>query len=585
MGLTLQVSPNLSEDQPIMVVRIYEQPELHLARGGLAKAEMVRKMGRDGDEVLLHINPVEYEWLKEQWGPPKINPNTGLPEYGFFSKLFSKLKGAASADATPWKVKNLLHTQRDMLKNYGGYAAAVASLVFPALAPAVGAWLSAGAATGATAAALGGAAMGAATGAVSGGAKGALAGAITGGAAPLAGDIGHFVGAGAADAAGSKIIGNAIAGAAGAGVTGGDIAKGALTSGAIAAVSPVISNAIHGGDVSINGVSGGGDQNTMLPDSYTGIGSGHTLTPGTGIDSLGDTSLDSALSNPDANTMANSKLSDYGDLVGDSTSGANIKNVSLDDLGNGPSSEGNVSGGKSLFTDTAQQGALSQAAGDTPGAAKPAAQTGMMANIKKYAPLLLLAQAGGAGAKNASNNMPDMTTKLPQINFNRTPNQQGVDYYTYGSGPEHSFFNENQLPGVSDDPTKKAQGGLSSVMHPQMPTANAQNLVRGPGTGRSDDIPAKLSDGEYVMDAESVAMLGDGSTDEGARRLDQLRNNLRQHKGAALARGKFSPPAKAPEQYMAGKGKSKPKVKGKGKPTTFQEPVGSEDDGDLSEVA
>ena len=35
--------------------------------------------------------------------------------------------------------------------------------------------------------------------------------------------------------------------------------------------------------------------------------------------------------------------------------------------------------------------------------------------------------------------------------------------------------------------------------------------VEGEGTGRSDEIPAYLSDGEYVIDAETVSMLGDGS--------------------------------------------------------------------------
>jgi hypothetical protein len=74
--------------------------------------------------------------------------------------------------------------------------------------------------------------------------------------------------------------------------------------------------------------------------------------------------------------------------------------------------------------------------------------------------------------------------------------------------------------------------------------------VKGPGTGRSDEIPARLSDGEYVFDAETVALLGDGSTDEGARRLDALRQKLRVHKGKQLSKGKFSSAAKQPENYL-----------------------------------
>lgn len=74
--------------------------------------------------------------------------------------------------------------------------------------------------------------------------------------------------------------------------------------------------------------------------------------------------------------------------------------------------------------------------------------------------------------------------------------------------------------------------------------------VKGPGTGRSDSIPAQLSDGEYVLTAEDVALLGDGSNEAGARRLDQMRREIRMHKGGALSRGKISPDALSPLQYM-----------------------------------
>lgn len=60
-------------------------------------------------------------------------------------------------------------------------------------------------------------------------------------------------------------------------------------------------------------------------------------------------------------------------------------------------------------------------------------------------------------------------------------------------------------------------------------------LLHGEGTGQSDEIegttpsghPVLLSDGEYVIDAPTVAALGDGSTDAGARRLDALRKQIR----------------------------------------------------------
>jgi hypothetical protein len=83
------------------------------------------------------------------------------------------------------------------------------------------------------------------------------------------------------------------------------------------------------------------------------------------------------------------------------------------------------------------------------------------------------------------------------------------------------------------------------------PEVSAQGrYVKGQGTGRSDDIPARLSDGEYVIDAETVALLGDGSGDAGAQRLDEMRRNLRKHKAKNLKKGEFTHKAKAPNQYM-----------------------------------
>lgn len=109
------------------------------------------------------------------------------------------------------------------------------------------------------------------------------------------------------------------------------------------------------------------------------------------------------------------------------------------------------------------------------------------------------------------------------------------DYYTYGEVPETPFFRPT-LQDVSD--TQFAQGGSPHV--------------RGPGTGRSDSIPARLSDGEYVMDAETVSLLGDGSNEAGARRLDEMRKKLRMDKGKKLSKGEFSGDAKLPEDYLAG---------------------------------
>ena len=102
--------------------------------------------------------------------------------------------------------------------------------------------------------------------------------------------------------------------------------------------------------------------------------------------------------------------------------------------------------------------------------------------------------------------------------------------------PKTAYYQYGQVPTQA-----KAMGGLSQVHSMK---------IGGGADGRSDDVNAVLSDGEYVMDAETVAMLGNGSSKAGAAKLDQMRSKLRQHKGKNLASGKISPNAKSPLSYL-----------------------------------
>ena len=48
----------------------------------------------------------------------------------------------------------------------------------------------------------------------------------------------------------------------------------------------------------------------------------------------------------------------------------------------------------------------------------------------------------------------------------------------------------------------------------------------GPGTGTSDDIPAMLSDGEFVMTAKAVRGAGGGDRREGAKKMYEAMDKL-----------------------------------------------------------
>lgn len=185
----------------------------------------------------------------------------------------------------------------------------------------------------------------------------------------------------------------------------------------------------------------------------------------------------------------------------------------------------------------------------------------LMEMVKKYGPAVYAGLQAIHGIQRA-NAGPDrgpglprqftQSSGVPHASWNRTPApaHSPESYYTYGARPQQSFYGGDSMPGGM------AHGGQSHGMGPVQPGDPSQsNFVRGSGSGRDDTIPAHLSDSEYVLDAETVSMLGDGSADEGARRLDDMRKRIRMQKGKALAKGKFSPNAQAPEKYLRGKGK------------------------------
>jgi hypothetical protein len=166
---------------------------------------------------------------------------------------------------------------------------------------------------------------------------------------------------------------------------------------------------------------------------------------------------------------------------------------------------------------------------------------------------------GGTGRLN-----PIFSAKLPTaggLGVNRTVRPMtDEDWLTYGTRPERSFFDyapQTALPTPITTPIPNEPRG-PSMYAPDVDNmrfakgGRAEFAVNGPGTGRSDDIPAVLSDGEYVIDAETVALLGDGSSKAGAKKLDDLRVKVRKHKGQKLAKGRFSANAKKPEAYLSG---------------------------------
>lgn len=106
-----------------------------------------------------------------------------------------------------------------------------------------------------------------------------------------------------------------------------------------------------------------------------------------------------------------------------------------------------------------------------------------------------------------------------------------------GSGEEEDDEGEEPPPsgGSQSEPGDDEDEEASSALQGGQQGQAGGGLLDGRGTGQSDEIeavtpnghPVLLSDGEYVIDAPTVAALGDGSTKAGARRLDDLRKQIR----------------------------------------------------------
>jgi hypothetical protein len=104
------------------------------------------------------------------------------------------------------------------------------------------------------------------------------------------------------------------------------------------------------------------------------------------------------------------------------------------------------------------------------------------------------------------------------------------------------------------DPGEFARGGLSSLAafarggYNLGDYSDGGRLLRGPGDGVSDSIPAsignkrpaRLADGEFVIPARIVSELGNGSTEAGARRLYAMMDRIQRNRAKTTGKGKVA---------------------------------------------
>ena len=112
-------------------------------------------------------------------------------------------------------------------------------------------------------------------------------------------------------------------------------------------------------------------------------------------------------------------------------------------------------------------------------------------------------------------------------------------------GPIEEMSNQNRMDTMMANGGQMfAAGGISNLGD----YSDGGRLLKGPGDGVSDSIPAtiadkrpaRLADGEFVVPARIVSELGNGSTEAGARKLYAMMDRVQKARGKTTGRNRVA---------------------------------------------
>lgn len=135
--------------------------------------------------------------------------------------------------------------------------------------------------------------------------------------------------------------------------------------------------------------------------------------------------------------------------------------------------------------------------------------------------------AGGGTVEQMSNaNAIGMNTGYPQAD---------VQGHAYAS-PWQTPMSQNMVTDAADTGVNRMTGEMNFAAGGHLGSySDGGRMLKGPGDGMSDSIPAKigakqparLADGEFVVPADVVSHLGNGSSDAGAKQLYKMMDRIR----------------------------------------------------------
>jgi hypothetical protein len=201
---------------------------------------------------------------------------------------------------------------------------------------------------------------------------------------------------------------------------------------------------------------------------------------------------------------------------------------------------GTFMGGDTEGTQAAAAAAAAQAQADREQAGREAARQAesqaAAAAAAAQASQQAAVEAAGGGRGGGGGNAPDGGSR----SWGGASSQEGgargtAGGWAQGGGIHGGFSNPYDLGSYSD-------GG---------------RLLKGPGDGVSDSIPAtigkgrpaRLADGEFVIPARIVSEIGNGSTDAGARKLYAMMDRIQASRKKTVGKGKVAKNTRA-EKYL-----------------------------------
>ena len=152
----------------------------------------------------------------------------------------------------------------------------------------------------------------------------------------------------------------------------------------------------------------------------------------------------------------------------------------------------------------------------------------------------------GGGALNLIGNLGEGRLSLakPDHGGGYQPEDYSKNSYTYDPNKYKTYT----APNPNTYQAQYAGGGIASLGS----YSDGGRMLKGPGDGMSDSIPARigakqearLADGEFVVPADVVSHLGNGSTDAGAKQLYAMMDKVRSARTGRKAQGRQIKPQK-----------------------------------------